>query len=349
MPSGPSGQSVQETATNERPIRNVAFAGLEVLDANAELIFTRYLRVVLPADGFVFWVRADQLSPSGLYNAAAFNTAAFNQLVNTTTPSQTAAIKGSLHHSTTNTQDEDTSFSIQRMVFTSEEPVNELNAVAPGELWIADWNNLKFCFSKRDAYYEQAGLFHYSGDAVYASMASQIVDFPRLLPQDQVVSNSLPIWLTLNTDAFGNALFPVYPSYLIPDNTMPPYAAVHIGEDDTSTLTAAPWQMADGSRWQLAKDRVRVTLYGVRNNQVMDWLDGVMAFSINNPNVMGLMQVPVPRDAKKGQTEMNVIAQKKIVEFDVSYYQQRIQALTAKYIEAAFITLIPQAINPVVA
>ena len=156
------------------------------------------------------------------------------------------------------------------------------------------------------------------------ALATQIIDSPSQLDQTAaVVSNSLPIWLGLNS------LFPVFPSYLVPDNLRPPYASVHIGEEDTSALQSGATHDSMGTRWQLAKDTVRVTTYGVRNDIIMDWMDLVNDYTLNYPDVMGVMNSPVPRDAKRGQTEISTLAQKKVITFDVSYYQSRVRTLAA--------------------
>lgn len=343
MGSGPSGKSVQESIDSASPLKAALTAGLEVIDENATVTFTLYNRVVLPADGFVFWVRADILNPSGLYASAGFSAAPFAGSQTINTPATSFDARGSLHRTTTNTQDEDANYSVQRIVFTSEDPVNELNDIAPGQLWIADWEpGLKFAFSSRRMFYQQAGLHHYEGDAVYSTLESQIIDSPSQLNQDLIISNSLPIWLTLQTQ------FPLYPSYLVPDNVEYPYGAVHIGEEDTRAIQPVAWRdPTNGSHWQLARDRVRVTTYGVKNNMMLDWLDNVVTFMTENPYTMGLMNDPLPRDAKRTQTEISAIAQKKVIEFEVSYYQQRIREQSLIYIKKAFITEIAAFVRPV--
>jgi len=307
--------------------------GIDVLDLEQTVTFTLYKRVVLPADGFVFWVRAETLNPSALPNTAA---------VNTVTPNQTGSVKsdapyfqarGSLHHTTINRQDPEDSFSVNRMIFTSKDAVDNLAAIAPDSLWLGLTNGYRYAFSSRSMWYRQAGLYHYSGDAVYPTLSTQIVENPaQLNVTDRVVSNSLPIWLGLNK------FFPIYPSYLVPDNIEPPYASVHIGEDDTFPMTSGATHDATGSRWQLAKDTVRVVTYGVRNDTIMDWLDYVNDYTFAHPDVLGVMNSPIPRDAKRGQTEISAIAQRKVITIEASYYQSRLQSLARQLIENAFIS-----------
>ena len=179
------------------------------------------------------------------------------------------------------------------MIFTSKTPVNDLNEVAPNQMYLATTNGQRYAFSTRSMWYRQAGLYHYSGDAVYPALETQIIDFPaQLNEREVVVSNSLPIWLGLNQ------FFPVYPSFLVPDNLPPPYASVHIGDNDTYPMQSGATHDATGTRWQLARDTVRVTTYGVRNDTIMDWMDLVNQYTLDNPGVLGVMNSPLPRDAK---------------------------------------------------
>ena len=324
--------SIDESIGNQGQIRSVLGAGLDALDLNQTVTWTAYHRVVLPADGFVFWVKAEILSPSALVNSSPLNSFTPNQAPVVVTPAASFTAQGSLHHTTVNRQDEAESFSVNRMIFTSKDPVNDLNDIAPNTLYLATTNGQRYAFSTRSMWYRQAGLFHYSGDAVYPALASQIIDDPvDLNARDIIVSNSLPIWLQFNQ------LFPVFPGYLVPDNLRPPYAAVHIGEEDTTPLQAGAWHDSEGSRWQLVKDTVSVTTYGVRNSDIMDWLDMITEYTFQNPGVMGVMNSPIPRDAKRGQTEISAIAQKKVIRFDVSYYQARIRQVSRQLITSAFL------------
>lgn len=330
-PAGASGQSVQEGLAGVSQLASALKAGLEVLSQNQVLTLHKYVRMVLPLDGYVFWVRADILSPSAVYNTSPYARFAYNQppVVVTAAPIETAP--GSLHITTTNQQDADESFSVNRMVFTSERPINDLNDISPGTMFLAKHGPYKFAFSQRRSWYKQAGLYHYVGDAVYPVMESQIIDDPAQLDLSNIiVSNSLPIWLQLN------AIMPVFPSFLVPDNTAPPYASVHIGDDATRALTSVPVIDRMSNHWQLVSDKVRVTLYGLRNFNALDYVDYVFDY-MRNYGVMGLMNSPVIRDAKRTQTELSVIAQKKVIEFEVSYHQVRVREVAQQLIKQSFL------------
>lgn len=326
------GGSVSEITGAPAQIQTALDAGLDVIDLNQEVTFTLYKRVVLPADGFVFWVKADILSPSALPNSTVVNRATSNQPALQVSPALSFQARGSLHHTTVNRQDPDESYSTHRMTFTSKDAVNDLADIAPDHIYLALTDGQRYAFSTRSMWYKQAGLYHYGGDAVYPTMSTQVVDHPgQLNLTDQVVSNSLPIWLGLNQ------LFPIYPALLVPDNISPPYAAVNITEEDTTPMQAGPYRDASGSRWQLVKDVVRIVTYGVRNDTILDWIDSVSDFTLTNPSIMGIMNSPVAHDANRGQTEISAKAQKKVITFEVNYYQTRLLDHSRQLIRQAFL------------
>ncbi len=293
--------------------------------------------MILPLDGFAFWVKADILNPSAILNTSALNLWSPNQAPTLAKPALTEAVKGSLHYTTANNQDEAEGFAVNRIIFTSETEVELLNTLNPQSMVIGEFDGLRFAFSRRTMLYRQAGLFHYQGDAIYPAMETQIVDsFESLDLSDAVVSNSLPIWLTLNKFA------PVYPSYLVPDNIQPPWISVHIEPGLTQAMQSAPLiDPTNGSHYQLARDRVRLTFYGLRNSAALDFQDYLLDYSLNT-DALGIMNMPVVRDEKRTQAELNILAMKKSMEVDVSYYQSRVRDEALQYIRSAFITFYPQ-------
>jgi len=307
-------------------------SGVETISQNQEITFTKYVRVILPLDGFAFWVKADILSPSALIGAMGLATATLAEQGAVLSAAPTMTVKGSLHIATTNNQDETEGFAVNRVIFTSEQDVEELNTVNPSTLYIGAYDDLTFAFSFRRSYNPQSKLWHYQGDAVYPSMASQIIDDPSQLPSDPIVSNSLPIWLALNKFA------PMWPSYLVADNIVPPWASVHIHPDSTESMQATAYiDPATGSHYQLTRDRVKITFYGLDNARALDFLDYVNAYSLNT-DAIGIMNMPIVRDEKRTQAELNILAMKKTIEFEVSYYQQTVRSVALNLIRSAFIS-----------
>jgi hypothetical protein len=297
-----------------------AALGVETLSERQRVCFTLYRQVVLPLDGFVFWVRASLLGPSATIGSMGFNAAPLNTGPRVVTPAPTLSVLGSLHYSSDNYQLEDESFALNRVVFTAEEAVQDLNAMDETELYIGEFQGVRFAFSQRSSFYRQADLYHYRGDAVYPAMATQIIDTPQDVDTARlVVSNSLPIWLQLN------AFAPVYPAFLVPGNLVPPYIAANVVDDSTRAWGMIPQTRPGGTTTQLVSERVRLTTYGLRNDQVMDFHAYVLRYITENDNVMGLMNLPVVKDAKRQQNELGVLAIKKTIEYEVSYYQARVR------------------------
>ncbi len=280
-------------------LRPTLTEGLRVLSADETITFVQYVRTVLPLDGFVFWLR----------------TAA-------------TEVQGSLHVTASRRQEEDQSPSVNRVVFTSSAEVESFNRIGPGTLWVGESKGVRFAFSESGPYYAQAGLFHYVGDAVYPALASQLVDVGAQLPR-LVVSNSLPVWLTLCTYdppwlPAPNPKVTLYPSYLVPANLTPPYGVVHVEPSRTVGLqqTAAIGPLRN--HYQLARDAVRVTLYGVDNDGAMAFLDLVDQFTLDT-DAMGLTNIPIVRDEKRAQPETGVLAMKKVLDFEVTYNQTSVR------------------------
>jgi hypothetical protein len=321
--------SVAESEIAGTPLNSVLDAGLMMLSANQTIEFIPYARLVLPMDGFVFWVRADLLSPSALFNSGAFNEVTYDLPRTASGAPASISVKGSLHVSVDLTQSEDETLALNHVIFTTSEQIRALDEINPEELFIGQFRGIQFAFSRQGNFYEQAGLYHYVGDAINGAMAAQIInDLNTFDTHNRVVSNSLPLWLTLNS------LMPVYPSFLVPPNILAPYAAVHIEPSSTQAIQSAPYISGTGTHTQLVQERVKFTLYGVRNDAALDFQDMIFQYSLDTDSI-GIMNTPVIRDEKRGQRELSAIAMKKTFELDVNYYQSRVQDISRQFILSA--------------
>ena len=424
--------SVQESFDQTvAPMTGVLDAGLDSLDLDQVVTFVQYQRVVLPLDGFVFWLN------TGL----------------------TQSFMGSLHYSTNLQQDLDETAAVNSVLFSAKEPVRDLEEVAPNQLWVATKDSLKFAFARRAPFYEQAGIYHYTGEAVNPSMQTQLVDDPAAFDDvSPVVSNSLPFWLALvppyTVDPLTTALlsypsadpgngtpywdggvfslgtgtatapsgltaellaypstdpgngtpywnhrvlcrwpgappavsvltahllnytygpntggmpfwdggvfsiawprvapsvfpglegigFTLFPSFLVPNNLPPPYGVVHIDGDTIEALQAAPQVDPMSTQWQLAKERVEVTLYGVRSDGAHDFISYVSWYSLIS-DTFGLMNVPVVQDQQRTQVELGVLGMKKKITFEIDYLQSRARAIARQLILQASLRLVTQ-------
>lgn len=298
------------------PLNAAQVAGTETISQSQTVEFLEYSRQVLPLDGYIFWLKTGRALTAS----------------------------GSLHVAKTLEQREDETLGISRVVFTAEQQIQDFDALQPGTMYIGSIGEIRFAFSSSKNFYQQAGQYHYMGEAVYPAMATQIVDDPNTLDLSNViVSNSLPLWLSLGSaTVFGQTAptYPIYPSFLIPQDAVPPYIGVHIGDTDTEAIQSAPSFDYEDSHFQLCKDRVKITLYGLRNDAVLDFQDFVFQYTLDTDN-MGVMNMPVIRDEKRTQREMGIIAQKKSFVIEVSYYQSRVREIGRQLILESIQTYLP--------
>lgn len=299
--------SAAEALGNQSQIDSTLQAGIEQVSTQQNVQFTQYQKVVLSADGFVFWV------------ATAVK----------------LQVSGSLHYATDRMQDTDQTIGANDVILTSTSSISALNAIDPMTMWIANWPigegipPMRIAFSKIGPFYENAGLWHYSGFAVFAAFESQIIDSEKDLPNEPIVSNSLPIWLSYNKFA------PVFPSFLVPDNIRPPYIVAHIEPGQTEALGAfpiiGPWPgdvepnsgaspLHDLSGSQLCRDTVTLVMYGFNNQNAQQYFQYLIEASVND-ELFGFGNSPAVQDEKRTQVELAALAQKKSLTIIANYYQ----------------------------
>jgi hypothetical protein len=287
--------------------------GLAQISNNQTVTFQQYSKSVLPTDGYVFWV----------------NTGG------------SVECTGSLHILTDRHQDEDQTIGANKMVFTATSEISQFNAINPNTLWIGTWLSdgtvLQVAFSETGANYQQAGLWHYRGFAVYPALASQLINDPSDLPASPIVSNSLPIWLS--QDSFA----PVYASFLVPDNVVPPYIIAHVEPELTDTPSfpiytwpgttepGEPAPLHDLPSTQLMRDNVRLTLYGFNNQRAIQYYVSLIEYSLATDD-FGFGNSPAIRDDKRTQVEIAAIAMKKTINIIAWYYQGTADAIARRLI-----------------
>lgn len=318
-----------EAAVSRTPLGADLKAGVDAISYDQKITFTKYVQMILPLDGYVFWVRGDLLTPS---------------------QAETRTVMGSFHYATDQHQDEAQTFSINRVIFTAQSQIDFFNTINPTTLYLAEYEGLTFAFSSRGNFYRQAAIWHYVGNAIYSDMRSQIITTADQLAAlgPLIVSNSLPVWLGLNTFTPNWPFYPslplpfrLYPSFLNPQNLAPPWAAVHIGENNTDPLVSAPFFQPTQSQEQFSYDHVRITLWGATNAMAQNFIATVNQFSYDT-GLIGIMNRPIIRDAKRTQNEIEALAQKKIIEYTVSYIQGNVVNFTRQLITSAIPTYVPQ-------
>jgi len=330
--------SVDESVGAKSELASDLAAGTNAISSDQVVTFRKYIRLVLPIDGYVFWVRADLVSQGAILNAMGLNT----KTPNAPTTAKGADVitpSGSLHYATEQKQAADSTYAVNRIVFTSLSPVNDFNTVGPNVMFIGEFQGKKFAFSSRKSFYRQADLYHYAGDAVYAIMESQLVDSLAGFSSKQIVSNSLPIWLSMNGylaepwQDFGNPEIVLYPAFLAEENASPPFGAVDI-PPETSAIALTPRLSSNLSHSQLVREKVKITLWGIDNDAAMTFVDFVNQYS-NDFDLFGIMNMPAIRDERVTQVELGTIAKKKTIEYEINYYQTSARAVARQLIESA--------------
>lgn len=303
--------------------------GVDAISSNQTVKFTKYLRLVLPLDGYVFWVKADLVakSKSASPNATESNASVANAGPDPNPDTPTREYEGSLHYATDNKQQADSSYAVNRVVFTSLDPINEFEDVGPNVLWIAKFKDIRFAFSSRKSFYKQADLHHYVGDAVYPVLASMLIDKVEDFSARQIVSNSIPLWLAMN--AFDPQSSPwvqfakpptLYPAFLAPENFAGAFGTIDV-PPETRAIQSAPLLGRRLRHDQLVGERVKITLWQLDNDAAMDFLDFVNQWTLDE-RTFGLSSSPVVKDERFNQVELGAIARKKTIEYDINYYQQ---------------------------
>lgn len=316
------------------PLHDALAAGLDILSQNQTVTFRPYVRAVMPLDSYVFWINCQLLTPQQLAQHGLANA---NPVI----------IQGSLHYATQGSMVEDETIVVRSVDFTAESPIAAFGTLTRDVMYVAEWTTalgtFHFTFSRRNAFYVQAGIHHYVGDAVYPAFVAMLIDDVSQFDQRQIVSNSLPLWLT----AFQSVPFPslvttplaVYPAFLVPENLTPAYGVIDIRTD--RTLQASPNRDSSSSHFQLCVDHVRLVMYGLYNDDVMNLMDYIIDYSVNTGQ-FGFMSSGPIRDEPRTQVELAALAMKKSWELDVSYYQSSMRDIARQYISSSIPAFSPQ-------
>lgn len=317
------------------PLNSALKEGLRALDRLQEIKFSRYRRFVLPVDGFVFWIKKSLvINPSGALNSFGIGTVPLNTLQTVTGSGDDFTVQGSLHYTTNNVQENTQVFGKNFVTFTTDKDIDDFNDIGENELFIGTWDNIQWAFSQRGNYYSQAGLYHYTGEAINPIMRSQIIDDLTYFDSSKIVVDSLPIWLSLDKYA------KVYPAYRGLQNIRPPFISVEVL--DTKPLMQRPYVDKDNNRDQWCMDTVELTCYGMNNNAILDYIRYVVIDSaLKYQNEWGINNSPIQKTINIPQSELNVTANAKKITFEINYYQTRIIDIARQLILKAFCEVLP--------
>lgn len=265
---------------------------------------------------------------------------------------------GSLHYATDREQSETSTLGLSDVIFSSESEITQFSAIAPDFMWIGRWDipnapPLRVAFSHLGNLFREAEIFHYTGTAITALMLPNILTSPADIPAGPIVSNSLPIWLA--QDSYNGNPVLVYPSFLVPENIIPPYIVAHIEPTMTEALAAAPligpWPgsiepnsgaspLHDLAGGQLYRDEVMLTLYGFSNDAAWQYLVALYEASYNGTAGFGFANSPAIQDEKHLSRELAAIAQKKTIHISANYLSGTADAVARRLILSAMLSSI---------
>ncbi|EPN8209667.1 hypothetical protein ACT3PL_004495 [Yersinia enterocolitica] len=311
----PSLAELQKTAQTE--LNAALTQGLDDISLSEVVTFTKYIRKVLPLDGFVFWVKASILTDD------------------TDPEPDTVDVKGYLHLTTETIQDDEQLYDRNVVTFTAQSDIDPFNDIGSDVLYIGEFYGIQFSFSRRTGLNEPANLYHYTGEAVYPHMRSQIINSAEDIDlTDVVVSSSLPIWLGLNQ------YMPMYPAMLSIQNISPPFATVRCS--NVTPVAGSFYLDEKNNQYQLVSEDVTISVTGLRNAAIEDFLRYMQQYTISDDAEMGIMNIPVVQDERVTQNELNVIAMRKTIKFKINYYQQRMRNVARKLVISVIPSIYPE-------
>jgi hypothetical protein len=243
-------------------------------------------------------------------------------------------VMGSFHYDSMTEQRADATIDSNTVVFTSLSEIQPFNEVGPDFLYIASYRNIRFAFVSRGYLYEQADLYHYVGKAIYSITATQVVDDINTFDPEVFNSNSIPIWMYMNyyVPPYPGGLvcpFELFPAFLVDDNKPTPFGSVHV--ERTEALQPVPLLGRRMEADQLCRDRVIIHIYGASNRLASDFREFVEQYS-RDWSKIGIATAGALTDLNQVQSELQVIAQRKSITFEVNYLQSVSRDLARQYI-----------------
>ncbi|MXV44326.1 hypothetical protein GS501_04605 [Saccharibacter sp. 17.LH.SD] len=314
--------------THGTPLSAALKAGLSDISYNQRVSFKQFRRVILPSDGFVFWVAC---SPA-------------------------IDVYGSLHIRHQATQEEWQSFDKGTVTLTTRDDVrpfyNKEHEV--DHLWIGSYDTIKFSLSTQETHYAQAELQHYDGTILPPVLVHQLIETEAELDgRSPIVSNSLPFFLAMKHDT-NPALawcawpqnIPVFPSFSVPNNQPPPYVSVHNDEDSLQATHMGAVDITGTSTDTLVQERVRLHFVGLNHQDASTILTFIPRWALLNWGKMGVLNTPVLRDDKQPLADLNTLASLKRADIDVMYSQHAARSVAFQTIQSAKLTLQSAVKNP---
>lgn len=293
-------------------LSSVLDTAIETISSRQEIVFQLYVKQVLPLDGWIYWVNASILSPDLLASMGI-------------TRPLTFSARGSLHRQSINSQTDESVQAINTIIFTSEDKIDELNSNGQPTLYLGSYDGTQFAFSRMNSRYTQADIFHYVGDAVLSTMRDQIINNTSDIDlSDVVVSSSLPIWMGLNK------YMTIYPAMLADQNMTPPFATAKCS--NPKPVAGGYYLDNESNQSQLVSEDVVISITGLKNAAAMDFIRYVNEYTQSPSAEFGITNIPFIQDERVPQNELNAIAMRKTIKFEINYYQSRVRNIARQLI-----------------
>lgn len=310
------------------PLSDALSDGLDDIRYSQTITFVPYVRMELPLDKFIFWVKYDQVGKDAL--------ASLGLSADGLAP---VTVKCAIHSATSTEQGEEDNMDYSKVVVTCTHEIRPFHEDITTVMWVADLDGIRFAIDSRAEFFKQANLYHYHGGSIYPTMLTQMIDDASEFDVNaQILSDSTPLWMAM-AKSIKNAVwlpgfdFPLYPRFLVPDNEVPPYGVIIPDGGSVEAQSLGPAYAGNSSRSMYVTELVSVVLYGCQNSQAMDFLDSVLGYAATGL-IFGVNNSPVVEDVPREQSELSVLAQKKRIVFKINYYQSAARNMAIRYIKS---------------
>lgn len=271
--------------------------GLDTVRQGQTISFITYERVILPYDGFVYWVKTGNEQ---------------------TLVASMVHDENELHHEDQNFRND------SGLIITTTEPLLDFSQDGLDTMSVFEYNNNLYVLRKTGYNSEQSGLFHNIARVIEPALRSILLDSKDdFLKKKAQFTNSIGLFVLLSCGYFEfvSIDYPIYPEWLVPLNKKPPY--ITVGVTETEALNNGFNTVnVDNSLFLVkpAKDYVDINLYGLDNNEALNFLVKLERWSLFYKKI-GFLNMPRIKDEQLAQNEIGSLAQKKIIELEIFYYQ----------------------------
>lgn len=306
-----------EIASGGGFLKDVIETGWATLAQAREFDLVKYNAFRNPADGYLYWLKTDEVQK----------------------------ITGSLHNRAIQENTQDHTNNRNTIILTTSDQIKGFDVADPttalfisiqiDDPSIVDGGPMIIGFNSSDAFYEQAGTYHYMGEAVFPNFRQFIVDDPVDWAANIVPANSLPIMI----DQLGDYGVPVYAAWAVPANIQGAYISVNI--DNSRTMHMMPlYDSAQGVNYanQFKADDIELVAYNMRAANIQGLVTHIFDSSMR-PAKFGLMSIPQVNDIPAVQSEYGIRADKKSVKMSINYWLSTSTELVRKTITQANFTM----------